>query len=88
MLRPFSRVAPNGSGRPHPGPLAQPTSEAGCRPAQSCNAAAAALFLKLRVRLLGRPLNQSQKEQQDDCADEGVDDRSDHAATDYNAELR
>jgi hypothetical protein len=32
--------------------------------------------------------DQSQNEQQDDRADEGIDDRSNKAATDYNADLR
>jgi hypothetical protein len=49
----------------------------------------AAPFLKLRgYRLLRCPPDQPQNEQQDDCADKGVDDRGDDAGTDYNAELR
>jgi hypothetical protein len=38
--------------------------------------------------MLSSAANQSQNDQQDDRADEGIDDRSNKAATDYNADLR
>ena len=40
-------------------------------------------FCRLRC-----PPDQSQNKEQDDCADEGVDDCSNNAGTDYNAKLR
>src|SRR5689334_1438302 len=38
--------------------------------------------------MLSSAADQSQNDQQDDCADEGIDDRSNKAATDCNADLR